>query len=239
MQWDKCNNMVISRIHNNIFENIKFYVLFITTEYEIWKQLEKRFLLTNGSRKYKLNKDFFSLKQNGMKISDYFTTMGGLWEEIESMNILSAIATMTPEIINLLKAIKSFREESKLFQFLNGLDETYGAQTSQLLMMCPLPSIETACAPVQQEESQKEILSHTSLGESNVMAMYSKGAEDKILQCKCWETTGYPKWNYKFKPGAKKLAPGKWSSSEAAYSKMANNTQGGAANQQEIMMTSQ
>ncbi|XP_074333918.1 uncharacterized protein LOC141671546 [Apium graveolens] len=72
-QWDTCNNMVISWIHNNISDAIKTSVLFITTASDIWKQLETRFSLTNGSRKYKLSKDLFNFKQNGMKVFDYFT----------------------------------------------------------------------------------------------------------------------------------------------------------------------
>lgn len=173
-QWDTCNNLVISWILNNISENIKSSVLFINNASDIWKQLKKRFSLTNGSRKYKLNKDLFGLKQNGMKISDYFTSLSGLWEEIESMNVLPTIKDITPEVAKFLEAIENMREESKLFQFLNGLDEVYGAQRSQLLMMCPLPSVQEACAAIQQEESQKEVLSHNGAGDSDVLAMYSK-----------------------------------------------------------------
>lgn len=77
-QWDTCNNLVISWIHNNISDAIKTSVLFINTACDIWKQLEKRFLLTNGSRKYKLSRDLFNLRQNGMKISDYFTSLSSL-----------------------------------------------------------------------------------------------------------------------------------------------------------------
>ncbi|XP_074333914.1 uncharacterized protein LOC141671542 [Apium graveolens] len=72
-QWDTCNNMVISWIHNNISDAIKTSVLFITTASDIWKHLEIRFSLTNGSRKYKLRKDLFNFKQNGKKVFDYFT----------------------------------------------------------------------------------------------------------------------------------------------------------------------
>ncbi|XP_074378499.1 uncharacterized protein LOC141720043 [Apium graveolens] len=171
-QWDTCNNMVISWIHNNISENIKSSVLFINTAADIWRQLEKRFSLTNGSRKYKLNRDLFNLKQNGMKMSDYFTGMRGLWEEIESMNVLPTLTSITPEVSKLLQAIENMKEESKLFQFLNGLDEVYSVQRSQLLMITPLPSVEAACAAVQQEESQKEIISHGVLCDGDIMAMY-------------------------------------------------------------------
>ncbi|XP_074374360.1 uncharacterized protein LOC141714758 [Apium graveolens] len=211
-QWDTCNNLVISWIHNNISENIKSFVLFINNTHGIWKQPEKRFSLTNGSRKYKLNKDLFSLKQNNMKISDYFTTMSSLWEEIDSMNILPTVSVLTPEIAALLKAIDDMKEEAKLCHFLNGLDDAYGAQRSRLLMMSLLPSVEVACAAIQQEESQKEALQLGGLNDSESMAMFSKKYDGKVWSCtacgkkghsveRCWETIGYPKWHFKHNPG--------------------------------------
>ncbi|XP_074328089.1 uncharacterized protein LOC141666002 [Apium graveolens] len=61
-QWETCNNMVISWLHNNISDSVKRSILFINLASEVWKQLERRFMLTNGSRKYKLSKDLFSLR---------------------------------------------------------------------------------------------------------------------------------------------------------------------------------
>ncbi|XP_074363126.1 uncharacterized protein LOC141703534 [Apium graveolens] len=158
-QWDTCNNMIISWIHNNVSDSIKSSVLFINNASDIWKQLEKRFSLTNGSRKYKLNKDLFNSKQNGVK---------------------------------LLSAIEAMKQESKLFQFLNGLDEAYGAQRSQLLMMAPLPTVEVACAAVLQEKSQKEVLSHVGIGDNDVIAMYSRGSKDKVPICSSFGRKGHP-----------------------------------------------
>lgn len=128
-----CNNMVISWLHNNVSDSIKKSILFVTYAYEIWKHLESRFNLTNGSRKYKLNKYLLAMRQNGMTIVEYYTSMSSVWEELNSMNVLPGITTTSPEIVVMLKAIETQREESNLFQFLNGLNEQLGPQVVNCL----------------------------------------------------------------------------------------------------------
>lgn len=71
--------------------------------------------------------------------------MRALWEELKLLITLPAITKTITEIKCLLTALTTQREEQKLFQFLNGLNEKYGVQRSQLLMMPALPSIETSC----------------------------------------------------------------------------------------------
>lgn len=41
----------------------------------------------------------------------------------------------------------------------NELDEFYGTQRSYILMMTPLPSIETACSLLEPEEAHRDLLS--------------------------------------------------------------------------------
>lgn len=85
------------------------------------------------------------------------------------------------------------------------------------------------------------------MGDSDAMAMYSKGPMDKSLICtscgkrghasdKFWGVTGFPKWHYKYKPG-QKVVPGKWSGNKSNQVKAANNAQ--VSEQQTIMMTTQ
>ncbi|XP_017244551.1 uncharacterized protein LOC135149950 [Daucus carota subsp. sativus] len=205
MQWDTCNDLVISWIHNNVSDTIRQSILFINSAHEIWKHLEKRFQLSNGSRKYKLNKDLFSLKQNKTKITEYFTTLSSIWEEIDSMNTLPPITTVTPEISALLKAINTQREEAKLFVFLNGLDDAYSSLRSQLLMRHPLPPVEAACAVIQQEESQIDVLQNLDVEFSamNTTGPHTSASQGRMgcAECggkghqtdKCWSKVGYPK----------------------------------------------
>ncbi|XP_056687654.1 uncharacterized protein [Spinacia oleracea] len=181
--WDTCNNM-----------------------------LEQRCTVSNGSRKYKICKDIYETKQQGKLVSEYYTEMRALWEELEALNIYPPITTMTPEINAFISALNQQQEEQKLFQFLNGLDDGYSAQRSQLLMMTPLPTVDSACSCLQQEESQRDI-HRPGKEESDAVAMYSKSNDTVCSQCAkpghtketCWFVVGYPSWH----PLGKKDSRGK------------------------------
>ncbi|GKE03337.1 cysteine-rich receptor-like protein kinase 8, partial [Tanacetum coccineum] len=73
--------------------------MFIGTAREIWQQLEKRFSLSDGSRKYKLNKDTYEINQSGSSVGEYYTRMKCVWGELDNLNVLPVIGTITPEIV--------------------------------------------------------------------------------------------------------------------------------------------
>ncbi|PWA38047.1 hypothetical protein CTI12_AA574650 [Artemisia annua] len=144
--WDTCNNMVVCWLIGSVNESIARSIMFIGTASEIWSQLEKRFALSDGSRKYKLNKDTYEITESGGSISEYFTKMKCVWEEIDSINVLPVISVVSQEVSVFLAALNKQKEEQRLFQFLNGLDDHYSNQRSQILMMVPLPSVENSCS---------------------------------------------------------------------------------------------
>ena len=165
-QWDACNSLVTAWIMSSVTDSIVESILYIESAASIWKHLETRFAVSNGSRKYKLNKDVYNLKQN---------------------------------------------EEQKLFQFLNGLDDVYNTQRSQILMMSPLHSVESVCSMLQQEELQRQVLESTHV-KPEFSALLSKnaearGGERRCTVChnkghtrdRCWQIIGYLSWH----PGSK------------------------------------
>ncbi|XP_071699528.1 uncharacterized protein [Rutidosis leptorrhynchoides] len=147
--WDTCNNMVISWIMSSVSESIVKSIMFVDTASAIWKQLEKRFSLSNGSKKYKLHKKTYACDQNGVSVSEHYTKMTCIWEEIDSMSELPRVTNVTPELTNLMNALNLQKEEQHLFQFLNGLDDQFSVLRSQMLLMSPLPSVEVACSMLQ------------------------------------------------------------------------------------------
>ena len=114
-QWDSCNNLVISRIMNSVCESISRSILYVESAREIWIQLEKGFSLSNGSRKYRLNKDVYLIKQNGGSVSDYYTRIKGIWEELDSMIDLPKVSVANEKIAAFLHAFGRMQEEQKLF----------------------------------------------------------------------------------------------------------------------------
>ncbi|KAJ8433035.1 hypothetical protein Cgig2_009135 [Carnegiea gigantea] len=98
--WDTCNSIIIAWTTNSMFESIGKSIF-------------------NGSRKYKINKDIYEVKQN----HDL--------EELEDMNELPKISIIIDEITMFLQAVTKQKEEQK-------------TQRSHLLLMYPLPSVKTA-----------------------------------------------------------------------------------------------
>ncbi|KAL2899012.1 putative cysteine-rich receptor-like protein kinase 30 [Bienertia sinuspersici] len=137
--------------------------------------LEKTFNVANRSRKYKVAKDLMDTQQNGGSICEYYTIMKRLWEEEDAMNMLPPIINPNHEIDAFIRALNTQKEENRLFQFLNGVDEDYAGMRTQMLMKSPLPIVKEACASIQQEEIQNEVLKMSKLNiESNAMVTQKK-----------------------------------------------------------------
>lgn len=119
--WDTCNDTVIGWIMG-----IKQTIMYMLTSGEIWLYLERRFSISNGSLKYKLNKELYETKQGSLSINEYYTMLKSVWEELESLDQLPSMTTTSEDVTKFLEALEKQKEENRLFQFLNGLDEAYG-----------------------------------------------------------------------------------------------------------------
>ena len=129
---------------SGVDESIKKCIMFMTNASQMWRQLEMIFLVADGSRKYQLNKLTYETLQKGRTISEYYTEMSGLWEELESLIMLPSV---TPEVQKFMTALKG-RGDSRMKMSANvcSQGESSGGgpitaqQLEQLLRMLPVPS---------------------------------------------------------------------------------------------------
>ncbi|XP_074318486.1 uncharacterized protein LOC141655298 [Silene latifolia] len=141
--WITCNSQLIAWILHNVEPPIRKSVMYTPTAKEIWDYLQRQFSISNGARKFRLNKELEDLEQGEKKI--------GAW----------------------LEAHLKEQNERKLFQFLNGLNSSYFTLRSNILMMSPLPSVKEAAAILQQEEAQRKNYKSSVKVEAENAAFYA------------------------------------------------------------------
>ncbi|XP_074298354.1 uncharacterized protein LOC141629214 [Silene latifolia] len=116
--WLAANSLVISWILQNVSEPIKMAILYTQSAKEIWKLLKGKYLVSNGARKYKLNKDSYECNPNRKPVTDYYIQL-------------------RTEICAFLDAMQKHKEDARLFQFLNGLDKTFGIEECNTAYVTP------------------------------------------------------------------------------------------------------
>ncbi|KAK9676425.1 hypothetical protein RND81_11G076100 [Saponaria officinalis] len=165
-------------------EKIETWV--VTNNQVITWILQNRYTVSNGVRKFKLNRDSYEICQNGRSIEEYFTQLQMVWGELENMNSQPTITKITTEIAEYSAAVVAQAEERKLFKFLNGLDKQYGTVRSNILMKEPLPSninlrgvrIQESSALMGKGEFNRDRCTHCG--------------RDNHKSDQCWEIKGYP-----------------------------------------------
>ncbi|XP_070025670.1 uncharacterized protein [Nicotiana sylvestris] len=169
--------------------------------------LEDRFNKANGSRVYNLEREIATISQGTSSISVYHSRLKSLWDEYGSLIPSLPVIAGTRDFIEHL-------EQQKLFQFLMGLNESYGAIRSQILPQSPSPSVSRAFAMLINEENQRKVcVSNCQISLANEMNestvfMSTRGNQSRFkrqsdLYCEychfkghskdtCYKLHGYP-----------------------------------------------
>ncbi|KAG8483501.1 hypothetical protein CXB51_023279 [Gossypium anomalum] len=152
-QWDRCNAFVLSWILNTVSPDLSAGLVFASDSAAVWTDLKDRFSKVDGSRIFFLHQSIAHLTQGDATISSYFTQLKLLWDEYTA---LVPFFTCDCEVA---QQNSSHLHQQRLFQFLMGLNETYAAVRSQILLMQPLPSVNRAYSLIVQEEAHRSLSS--------------------------------------------------------------------------------
>ncbi|XP_058765446.1 uncharacterized protein LOC131638937 [Vicia villosa] len=99
-----------------------------------------------------LYQEISNLKQGSKKISDYFTELRSLWEELDQYRPMPNCTCPITCACLAMRNSRNFRAEDRIIQFLIGLKEEFHGVVSQVLLMEPLPQINKVFSMVLQQE---------------------------------------------------------------------------------------
>lgn len=148
--WSRCNSMVKSWLLNSVSPQIYRSILRLNDAADIWRDLHGRFHMTNLPRTFNLTQEIQDLKQGSMSLSDYYTTLKTLWDNLESVD-----EPDTPCVCGNAEKLQKKVDRAKIVKFLAGLNDSYAIIRRQIIMKKVLPSLVEVYNILDQDDSQK------------------------------------------------------------------------------------
>ena len=148
--WSRCNSMVKSWILNTVSPQIYRSILRLNDAVDIWKDLHSRFHMTNLPRTFNLTQEIQDLRQGSMSLSEYYTTLKTLWDQLDSTD-----EPDDPCICGKAARLQLKAERAKIVKFLAGLNDSYAIIRRQIIMKKVLPTLAGVYHILDQDDSQK------------------------------------------------------------------------------------
>uniref|UniRef100_A0A2N9EVC5 Retrotransposon Copia-like N-terminal domain-containing protein n=1 Tax=Fagus sylvatica TaxID=28930 RepID=A0A2N9EVC5_FAGSY len=197
--WSRCNTVVITWILNCVSKEIRATVLYKQTAFEIWNILRNRFSQSNGPQIFQVEQAIGSSTQFQVTISDYYTRLQGLWEELLNYRPIPVCTCVPSCSCGAMRQVVENYHQMCLMQFLIGLNETFTQVKGQILLMDPMPDIDRVFSLLRQEERQTSIRFLGQVFQYYLLGLKSGSVEDRIncgitghTMDKCYKLHGYP-----------------------------------------------
>ncbi|XP_061374820.1 uncharacterized protein LOC133317044 [Gastrolobium bilobum] len=186
--WERCNTMIISWLNRSISESIAQSVLWMDKADDIWNNLRDRFAQTDMFRNSDLKDEIFKLQQGDKCVSDYFTQLKILWNELESLQPILPSCTC-----GAATQVKDTRERDYVIRLLKGLNDQFEHVRAQRttrqradsiqskFQSKPQPRFQSRKRPSFQSRKRPNFQSRKSRG--NKLCTYCKRTNHTIETC--------------------------------------------------------
>ncbi|XP_061367193.1 uncharacterized protein LOC133310301 [Gastrolobium bilobum] len=114
------------------------------SQYAAWERCN-----TNGS----LMDELYRLRQGDSSVSDYYTRIKILWDELEALQPTPTCTCVRP-CYSIASDVKNIREKDYSIRFLKGLNDQFSNVRSQIMLMNPLPLVNRVFSLIMQQERQ-------------------------------------------------------------------------------------
>nr|KYP57023.1 Retrovirus-related Pol polyprotein from transposon TNT 1-94 [Cajanus cajan] len=146
--------MVVSWLVHSVSLSIRHSILWMENADEIWKDLKSRYAQGDLLRVSDLQFEASSIKQGDLSVTEFFTKLRVVWDEIENFRPDPVCACTTRCTCNVLSIIAQRKLEDRAMQFLRGLNDQYNNVRSHVLLMDPSPPLSKIFSYVAQQERQ-------------------------------------------------------------------------------------
>jgi hypothetical protein len=123
--WVRCNTMVLAWIHRSISDSIARSVLWIDTAVGVWKNLRIRFSQGDIFRISDIQEELYKFRQGTLDISDYFTQLKVLWDELENYRPIPHCKCSIACTCGAIYSINIYRQQDYVIRFLKGLNDKF------------------------------------------------------------------------------------------------------------------
>ena len=127
--------------------------MFLPTEKDVWDAIRETYSdAENASQIFKLKMWLWQRKQGDREVTEYYTKMLGLWQDLD-LNCEEELECTGDSV-----QFKKKMENERVFEFLTGLNRELDDVRSRVLSRRPLPSIGEVFSKVRREESRRKVI---------------------------------------------------------------------------------
>ncbi|XP_074310135.1 uncharacterized protein LOC141645851 [Silene latifolia] len=174
-QWVRCDLMVMKWVLNSLNKSIRDNLKYVKSAQELWEELLERYGQANAVEIYQLRKDLGSVSQSNLSLVEYYSKLKNYWETLDSLDPLPQCSCGKISLCTctIMKRIVARENNSKLIQFLMGLNHGFDTVRTQILSLDPLPTINRALGLLQKIEKRKQVVESVEvLNEASAYAVF-------------------------------------------------------------------